>query len=264
MKTRRPLRGNRGHLLILRRPRCASLLLLLTFSLSAGCAKTKENAGASGTTLKLLNASYDPTRELWKDLNQAFIPAYEKETGIKLQVSQSHGASGSQARAIIDGLEADVATLSIKSDIDAIRKKGLIKEGWETTFPNHSLPYTSTVVFVVRKGNPKQIKDWPDLIQGDIKVITASPKTSGNGKLSFLAAWGNVLANGGTREDAEKFVSQLYQRVPVLDTGARGATSTFAQKKIGDVHLALESEAWLEVKEAGGELEIIYPPQSII
>lgn len=241
------------------------LLWMFIAALQAfGCRPQDAGSNPKPTTVKLLNVAYDPTRELWKDVNQAFIPYYEKETGIKLQISQSHGASGSQARAIIDGLEGDVATLSIKSDIDAIRKKGLIKENWEQSFPNNSLPYTSTVVFVVRKGNPKQIKDWPDLIQENIQVITPSPKTSGNGKLSFLAAWGNVIANGGSRDDALKFVTKLYQRVPVLDTGARGATSTFSQKKIGDVHIALESEARLEIKEADGALEIVYPPQSIV
>lgn len=241
----------------------AILFALATVGLT-GCPTAGTSSSKTGDTIKILNVSYDPTRELWKDLNQAFVPAYAKETGTLLQIGQSHGASGSQARAIIDGLEADVATLSIKSDVDAIRKKGLIKENWESTFPNNSLPYTSTVVFVVRKGNPRRIKDWKDLTKGDIQIITASPKTSGNGKLSFLAAWGTVLADGGTRDEAIRFVKEIYRRVPVLDTGARGATSTFAQKKIGDVHLALESEAWLEVQESKGELEIVYPPQSIV
>lgn len=230
------------------------VLLLVT----AGC------FGAKAKDHQLLNVSYDPTRELWKDVNLAFIPAYEKETGIRLSILQSHGASGSQARAVIDGLDADVATLSIWSDTNAIHKKGMMKAGWEDEFPNRSLPYTSTVVFVVRKGNPKGIKDWKDLVSGDVTIVTPNPKTSGNGKLSLLAAWGNVIASGGTEEDARKFIADLYHRVPVLDTGARGATSTFAQKGIGDVHIALESEAWLEIEESTGALEIVYPKHSIL
>ncbi|SFH56060.1 sulfate ABC transporter substrate-binding protein [Planctomicrobium piriforme] len=239
-------------------------LAVLALTLLAGCGQRETQGKPAAKAVRILNVSYDPTRELWKDVNQAFIPKYRRETGVELEIQQSHAASGSQARAIIDGLEADVATLSIWSDTDALRKKGLLKEKWEDSFPNRSLPYTSTVVFVVRRGNPKGIKDWPDLVSQDISVITPSPKTSGNGKLSFLAAWGSVIASGGTAEQARDFVTRLYQKVPVLDTGARGATTTFAQKGIGDVHLSLESEAWLEVQESQGALEIVYPPQSIL
>lgn len=214
--------------------------------------------------ITLLNVSYDPTRELWNDINKAFVADYEFKHNVKLTIKQSHGSSGSQARAIIDGLEADVATLSIWPDTDSLRKQGLLAEGWENAFPNRSLPYTSTVVFVTRKGNPKRITDWRDLIQGEVQIVTPSPRTSGNGKLSFLAAWGSVIESGGTEADALAFVRELYRRVPVLDAGARGATTTFAQKGVGDVHLALENEALLEVRESDGALEIVYPPTSIV
>ncbi len=213
--------------------------------------------------LELLNVSYDPTRELWRDVNALFIPRYEKETGQPLAIKQSHGGSGSQARSVIDGLEADVVTLALWSDTDAIRKKGLIADGWEGRLPNRSLPYLSTIVFVVRKGNPKGIHDWPDLVQSGVEVITPSPKTSGNGKLSFLAAWGSVRDAGGSEQEAEEFVTKLYRQTPVLDPAARGATVTFLHKKIGDVHLTWENEAHLEVAEADGALEIVYPARSI-
>ena len=164
---------------------------------------------------------------------------------------------------MIDGLEADVVSLALWSDTDAIARKGLIEPGWQKKLPHDSLPYFSTIVFVVRAGNPKGIKDWPDLVKGDVKIITPSPKTSGNGKLSFLAAWGAAIKRGGSDADARSFVTELYRRVPVLDSGARGCTTTSSQKKIGDVHLTWENEAHLEVAEAGGELEIVYPPVSI-
>ncbi|HTI51345.1 MAG TPA: sulfate ABC transporter substrate-binding protein [Planctomycetaceae bacterium] len=214
-------------------------------------------------SLQLLNVSYDPTRELWTDINGQFAPLYEQEHGIRLDIKTSHGGSGTQARQVIDGQEADVVTLALWSDTDAIRKKGLIREGWDEQFPNKSLPYLSTIVFVVRKGNPKGIKDWPDLIQSGIEVITPNPKTSGNGKLSFLAAWGSVLRRGGSEAQAREYVTSLYQHVPVLDSGARGATTTFSQKGLGDVHLTWENEAHLELREAKGALEIIYPPVSV-
>jgi sulfate/thiosulfate-binding protein len=212
---------------------------------------------------ELLNVSYDPTRELWRDLNEVFIERYEAERGVKLTIKQSHGGSASQARAVIDGLDADVVTLALWSDTDAIRKKGLIDENWENRLPNRSLPYFSTIVFVVRKGNPKDVHDWPDLVRPGITVITPNPKTSGNGKLSFLAAWGAVRHRGGSDSDAQRFVTRLFRQVPVLDSGARGATTTFAQKGIGDIHLTWENEARLEAQEANGELEIVYPPASI-
>jgi len=244
--------------------RVFSLTALLLIALTGAGCQSRTNANQSGEAFELLNVSYDPTRELWKDLNRAFIPKYEQETGNTLTIKQSHGASGSQARSIVDGLEADVATLSIWSDTDALRKQGLLKDWWEEGLPNRSLPYTSTVVFVVRKGNPKGIKDWSDLSKPNVVVVTPNPKTSGNGKLSFLAAWGSVVLGGGTEEQAREFVTKLYRRVPVLDTGARGSTATFAMKGIGDVHLTMESEAHLEVQESKGELEVVYPPLSIL
>jgi len=219
--------------------------------------------GSSRNAIQLLNVSYDPTRELWKELNEKFT-AQQQAVGNTVSIKQSHGGSGSQARAVIDGLEADVVTLAMWSDTDQLRKKGLIKEGWEDAFPNRSLPYTSTIVFVVRTGNPKNIKTWADLTSSGIEIVTPNPKTSGNGKLAFLAAWGSVINKGGTEDEARAFVTQLYKQVPVLDTAARGATTTFAQKGIGDVHLTWENEAHLEVKEAKGELELIFPEASIL
>ena len=215
-------------------------------------------------TLEMLNVSYDPTRELWRDVNAAFAPKYEAKTGTTLSIKQSHGGSGTQARAVVDGLDADVVTLAMWPDTDAIRKAGLIAAGWESRLPNNSLPYTSTIVFVVRKGNPKGIKDWPDLVKPGVEIVTPNPKTSGNGKLSFLAAWGAVTQRGGSEDQALAFVKSLYEHVPVLDLGARGSTVTFVQKKIGDVHLAWENEAKLEVQEAGGDVELVYPPISVL
>lgn len=208
---------------------------------------------------QLLNVACDPTRELWHDINAAFIARYEQEHGVKLVIRQSHGGSGSQARAVIDGLPADIVSLALWTDTDAVRKAGLIDADWETRYPHRSLPYVSTIVFVVRKGNPKYIHDWSDLTRPDVEVITPNPKTSGNGKWSFLAMWGAVVWRGGSEAQATEFVTKAYQRVPVLDAAARGATMTFAQKKLGDVHLTWENEAHLEVKEAEGELEIVSP-----
>lgn len=220
-------------------------------------------AAAAAAEISLLNVSYDPTRELWRDINSAFIPKYEKEKGVKLSINQSHGGSSTQARAVIDGLEADVVTLASYLDTEAISKKGLIKEGWIDRLPHKSLPYYSTIVFVVRKGNPKGIKDWADLVKPGVEIITPNPKTSGNGYLSFFSAWGSVVLRGGSRQDAIDYVTKLYKQVPVLDSGARGASTTFVQKKIGDVHLAWENEAHLEVREAKGGLDLVYPPISI-
>jgi sulfate/thiosulfate transport system substrate-binding protein len=228
------------------------LLLLLL----AGCGEP-----APGT--ELLNVSYDPTRELWRELNAVFVNDYEADTGIHLTIRQSHGGSTSQAGAVIHGLEADVVTLALWSDTDVLRRHHLINDGWEERLPNHSLAYYSTIVFVVRKGNPKHIADWPDLLQAGVEIITPNPKTSGNGRLSFLAAWGAVLHRGGAEDEAKAFVAQLYKQVPVLDSGARGATTTFAQKNIGDVHLTWENEAFLEVAESRGDLEIVYPSASL-
>jgi len=213
---------------------------------------------------QLLNVSYDPTRELWKAVNGKFIPAWQQEKGETLEIKQSHGGSGSQARAVVDGLEADVVTLAMWPDTDAIRKVGLISAGWEGRFPNNSTPYNSTIVFLVRKGNPKGIKDWKDIVKPGVEIITPNPKTSGNGKLSFLAAWGSVLAAGGSEADAKAFVTTLYKQAPVLDAAARGASVTFAQKGIGDVQLTWENEAHLQLKETPGEFEIVYPSVSFL
>ena len=212
--------------------------------------------------VELLNVACDPTRELWREMNAAFIHDYEQKHNVKPTVRQSHGGSGSQARAIVDGLDADIATLALWTDTDAIRKAKLMDAGWEEKFPNRSLPYVSTIVFVVRRGNPKGIRDWTDLAREDVKAITPNPKTSGNGKWSFLAIWGSVIWRGGTEEQARELVKGVFGRVPVLDPAARGATMTFATKGIGDVHLTWESEAHLEVQESGGALEIVYPRRS--
>jgi sulfate transport system substrate-binding protein len=214
-------------------------------------------------SVELLNVSYDPTRELWRDINSKFVAHYQKETGDKISIKQSHGGSSTQARAVIDGLDADVVTIASIIDTDAIRRAGLINEGWVERLPHRSLPYYSTIVFVVRKGNPKGIQDWPDLVKPGVQIITPNPKTSGNGYLSFFCAWGAVILRGGSRQEAIDYVTKLYKQVPVLDSGARGATTTFVQKRLGDVHLAWENEAHLEVREAKGELEIVYPPISI-
>jgi len=212
---------------------------------------------------QLLNVSYDPTRELFKDLNEQFVSRYEHETGKRLTIKQSHGGSSHQARAVIDGLQADVVTLALYSDVDALRKRGLIPDGWEKRLPHDSQPYSSTIVFVVRKGNPKAIKDWPDLARPGVSVITPNPKTSGNGKLSVLAAFGSVIYRGGSDKQAQDYLKKLYQNVPVLGNGARDSTTTFAEEKTGDVQLTWENEALLETDESKGDLEVVYPPVSI-
>jgi sulfate transport system substrate-binding protein len=220
-------------------------------------------ASPAGAT-ELLNVSYDPTRELWKQINAAFIPIWEQKSGESLAIKQSHGGSGTQARAVVDGLEADVVTLALWPDVDAIHKVGLINDGWESRFPNNSIPYTSTIVFLVRKGNPKAIKDWNDLVKPGVEIVTPNPKTSGAGKLAFLTAWGQALQNGGSEHDAKQFVTRLYQQAPVLDSGARGSSVTFAQKGIGDVQLTWENEAHLQQQETPGEFEIVYPSVSFL
>ncbi len=209
---------------------------------------------------EFLNVACDPTRELWRDINAEFV----KTHGGKLHIRQSHGGSGSQARAVIDGLDADVVSLAMWTDTDAIRKAGLIESGWENQIDRGSLPYHSTIVFVVRKGNPKRITNWADLARDDVSVITPNPKTSGNGKWSYLAIWGSIVWTGGTDEQARDLVTRVYRRVPILDAAARGSTMTFSQKGIGDVHLTWENEAHLEVKEANGALEIVYPSISVL
>lgn len=215
-------------------------------------------------TIELLNVACDPTREMWRDLNDHFIRQYATETGTTISIRQSHGGSGSQARAVIDGLDADIATLALWTDTDAIRKAGRIDPDWENRFPNRSLPFVSTIVIVVRKGNPKGITDWSDLARSDVNVITPNPKTSGNGKWSFLALWGSVVARGGSDSEAKDFVRKVYRNVPILDQSARGSTMTFSQKHIGDAHLTWENEAHLEIQESQGQLEIVYPKMSVL
>lgn len=215
----------------------------------------------------LLNVSYDPTRELYKDYNEAFAKYWKAETGEDVTVQQSHGGSGKQARAVIDGLEADVVTLALESDINAIvEKSGKIAKDWRGKLPNNSSPYTSTIVFLVRKGNPKGIHNWGDLVKGDVQIVTPNPKTSGGARWNYLAAW--AWANqefGGDQDKIKAYIAELYKRAPVLDTGARGSLTTFAQRQIGDVLLAWENEAYLAGAEFGADsFDIIAPPISIL
>jgi sulfate transport system substrate-binding protein len=220
---------------------------------------------AAAQNLSLLNVSYDPTRELYAEFNKAFVAAYQKETGKKVDIKQSHGGSGSQARGVIDGLQADVVTLALAYDIDAIATRGLIRNDWQARLPQNSSPYTSTIVFLVRKGNPKAIKDWDDLAKPGVGVITPNPKTSGGARWNYLAAWGHALKKGQTTEQAKAFVASIYKNVPVLDTGARGSTVTFVERGVGDVLLAWENEAFLALREFGADkFEIVVPPLSIL
>jgi sulfate transport system substrate-binding protein len=217
--------------------------------------------------ISLLNVSYDPTREFYQDINAAFAKQWQTKTGDKVTIQQSHGGSGKQARAVIDGLAADVVTLALAYDIDAIAEKGrLLSVDWQKRLPNKSSPFTSTIVFLVRKGNPKGIKDWDDLAKPERSVVTPNPKTSGGARWNYLAAWGYALRKFGNDEGkARDFVARLFKNVPVLDTGARGATTTFVQRGIGDVLVAWENEAILSIKELGkGEFEIVAPSISIL
>ncbi|CDP53385.1 Sulfate and thiosulfate binding protein CysP [Devosia sp. DBB001] len=234
----------------------------LVAALAVGFAVTARAADQS-----LLNVSYDPTRELYQQFNDAFAAHWKETTGNTVTIDNSHGGSGKQAQAVIDGLEADVVTLALESDINAIvEKSGLIKPDWRSHFENNSTPYTSTIVFLVRKGNPKGIQDWGDLVKDGVEVITPNPKTSGGARWNYLAAW--AWANGqfgGDEAKIEDYVKALYQHVPVLDTGARGSTVTFAQKELGDVLLAWENEAYLVLDEFGADnFDIVIPPQSIL
>ena len=220
---------------------------------------------ALAADVTLLNVSYDPTRELYADFNKAFAVAYQKETGKSVEIKQSHGGSGSQARGVIDGLQADVVTLALAYDVDAIAGKGLIAQDWQKRLPLNASPYTSTIVFLVRKGNPKGIKDWDDLLKSGVSVITPNPKTSGGARWNYLAAWGYALKKSGSPDKARQFVGDLYKNVPVLDTGARGSTVTFVERGVGDVLLAWENEAFLAQREFGKDkFEIVSPPLSIL
>ena len=221
---------------------------------------------ARAADVTLLNVSYDPTRELYQDVNRAFAAQWKAKTGGGVTLQQSHGGSGKQARSVIDGLEADVVTLALASDVEAVAASGLIVGDWQKRLPNNSAPYTSTIVFLVRKGNPKGIKDWGDLVKPGLQVITPNPKTSGAARWSYLAAWAWARKQpGGSDATSKAFMKRLFSQVPVLDTGARGSTTTFVQRGIGDALLAWENEAFLAVNELGKDkLEIVVPPLSIL
>ncbi|HVJ43218.1 MAG TPA: sulfate ABC transporter substrate-binding protein [Dongiaceae bacterium] len=245
------------------------LRTILAGVLSLGLVATTQLAGAklAAADTSLLNVSYDPTREFYKAYGAAFAKYWKDKTGETVKIDSSHGGSGKQARAVIDGLEADVVTLALAYDIDEIAEKGsLLDKNWQTRLPNNSTPYTSTIVFLVRKGNPKGIHDWGDLIKGDTQVITPNPKTSGGARWNYLAAWGYaVKANNGDEEKAKAYIAELFKHVPVLDTGARGATTTFVQRGIGDVLIAWENEALLALKQLGpDQFELVVPSISIL
>ena len=262
-----------SHALLRRPPRLRDILLAPLLLALAACGNgAQAPAGDSGSdpvtaagAASLLNVSYDPTRELYTEFNAAFSQQLAGTQGGSVQVRMSHGGSGKQARAVIDGLEADVVTLALAADVDAIVDRGLIDPGWQSELPNNSAPYTSTIVFLVRRGNPKRIQDWPDLLQPGIAVVTPNPKTSGGARWNYLAAWGSVVKRGGSEADAIAFLEKLFRSVPVLDTGARGSTTTFAQRGIGDVLLAWENEAMLILEEFGDDqFEIVRPSTSIL
>ncbi|OPX42284.1 sulfate-binding protein precursor [Ruminiclostridium hungatei] len=248
------------------------LSILISFSLLAGCGSSGVQTNSSGSgaakgPVTLLNVSYDPTRELYQAYNEAFSKYWKEKTGQDVTIQQSHGGSGSQARTVIDGNEADVVTLALAYDIDSINKnKELINKEWQKRLPNNSTPYTSTIVFLVRKGNPKNIKDWDDLVKAGIQVITPNPKTSGGARWNYLAAWGYALRNNNNdQQKAKEFVKALFENVPVLDSGARGATTTFVERGLGDVLVAWENEAFLSINELGKDkFEIVVPSVSIL
>ncbi|MGA0572806.1 sulfate ABC transporter substrate-binding protein [Variovorax sp. VNK109] len=239
----------------------------IPFGLAAAAALSLSLAlpAAAQQKVELLNVSYDPTRELYVEFNQAFIKAYKAKTGVDVTIKQSHGGSGKQARSIIDGLEADVATLALAGDTDALVRNGnWLAADWQKKLPHNASPYTSTIVFAVRQGNPKGIKDWDDLIKPGVSVITPNPKTSGGARWNYLAAWEFAKRKYGSDAKAKEFVAKLYGNVPILDTGARGSTITFAQRAQGDVLLAWENEAFLLEKEFGAKFDIVAPSLSIL
>jgi sulfate/thiosulfate transport system substrate-binding protein len=223
--------------------------------------KNVPDAGAN----RILNVSYDPTRELFAAIDKAFVPQYRAHTGVSLNIEESHGGSGRQLKSVLDGSQkASVVSLALISDVETLSKRGLVAANWRQRLPNNSVPYTSTIVFVVRKGNPKGIHDWPDLVKGDISVVTPNPRSSGNGQLSVLAAWGSVTTRGGSQAQAAGYVRALLQHVAVSDAGARSAGDSFALAKVGDVQLAWENEALREVVKNKDELDLVYPPVSIL
>jgi sulfate transport system substrate-binding protein len=230
----------------------------------AATAIVVKNVPAAGSN-QILNVSYDPTRELYGAIDKVFIPQYRGHTGITLDVKESHGGSARQLRSVLDGSQkASVVSLALISDIETLSKRGLIAPNWQQRLPNNSVPYTSTIVFVVRKGNPKGIHDWPDLVNADVSVVTPNPRTSGNGQLSVLAAWGSVTTRGGNPAQAAAYVKALLRHVAVSDAGARSAGDSFALEKIGDVQLTWENEALREVAANNDELQLVYPPVSIL
>jgi sulfate/thiosulfate transport system substrate-binding protein len=235
-------------------------------NLALATALTSATAGAlAQPAVTLLNVSYDPTRELYVEFNAAFAKYWKAKTGQDVTIQQSHGGSGKQARSIIDGLEADVATLALAGDTDAlVRNGGWVQKDWQKRLPHNASPYTSTIVLAVREGNPKGIKDWDDLIRPDVKVITPNPKTSGGARWNYLAAWEFAKRKYGSEAKAKEFVAKLYGNVPILDTGARGSTITFAQRAQGDVLIAWENEAYLLEKEFGGKFDVVAPSLSIL
>jgi sulfate/thiosulfate-binding protein len=237
-------------------------MLRLVIGLTAGLVIS---SAASAADVTLLNVSYDPTRELYVDFNKAFAARFKADTGKTIEIRQSHGGSGRQARSVVDGLAADVVTLALAYDIDEIAERGLIAKDWQQRLPNNSSPYTSTIVLLVRTGNPKNIKNWDDLIRPDVKVITPNPKTSGGARWNYLAAWGYALKKFGSEDKAKDFVQKIYKNVPVLDTGARGSTVTFVERGVGDVFISWENEAFLALNELGKDkFEIIIPSVSIL
>ncbi|MCM3674244.1 sulfate ABC transporter substrate-binding protein [Peribacillus simplex] len=241
--------------------------LILAFGVLAGCNSEKTEGDVSSKSVELLNVSYDPTRELYQEFNEAFVKHWKEESGQDITIQQSHGGSGKQGRAVIDGLEADVVTLALAYDIDAIYEaSNLLTEDWQKRLPENSTPYTSTIVFLVKKDNPKGIKDWDDLIKKDVSVITPNPKTSGGARWNYLAAWAYAEKNFDNDETKVKdFMKKLYQNVEVLDSGARGATTTFVERGIGDVLIAWENEAYLTLEEFGADkYEIVNPSISIL
>ncbi len=244
--------------------RLVPLALLVAGGLAARTAGRGHGPGQAPVTL--LNVSYDPTRALYQDVNTAFAAYWKGRTGQDVTVLQSHGGSGKQARSVIDGLRADVVTLALAYDVDALEDRGFVAPGWQGRLPGNSTPYSSAVVLLVRKGNPKRIRDWDDLVRPDVAVITPNPKTSGGARWNYLASWGYALGRwNGDETRAREFVTRLYRNVPVLDSGARGAMTTFAERGIGDVLVAWESEALLAVKQLGrGTFEIVYPSRSIL
>ncbi len=264
--------------LVIRTQRIVPGVLLVLLLTGCGAASSESNSAASGsgteggkssasTAVSLLNVSYDPTREFYVEFNEKFAKHLAGQTGQTVTIEQSHGGAGKQARAVMDGLAADVLTLAIGYDIDVIAEKtDLLPEDWQSRLPNRSTPYTTTIVFLVRKGNPKNIRDWSDLIRDGVEVITPNPKTSGGARLNYLGAWGYALrTNGGDAAKAKEFVAAMYKRVPVLDSGARGSTTTFVQRQIGDVLLTWENEAFLAVNELGADqVEIVVPSVSIL